>query len=270
MAFVNDDRVLDTTTSTGTGQAITLAGSPPTGFQSFASAMAINDYCHYCIVGGGEWEVGLGELSGSTTLMRRQVFSSSNADSLVNFSAGSKSVYITQPGHRKGTPVVFIFISTGQVVNTTTETSILGSGVGTRTFPGYSLFLGRTLRLQACGVISTASVPGTLRMRVKLGSTTILDTGAQTPGSSISSLVWKIDAVITVRAVGSVTTVIGQGIFEYQETAQAALKAWGMTNTAAINVDLTAEQTLDLTVEWSTSDSANDIRCTNCTVESLN
>lgn len=270
MAFVNDDRVLDTTISTGVGAAITLTGSPPTGFQAFASVMNVNDYCHYCIVAGAEWEVGLGELSGSTTLMRRQVYSSSNADALVDFSAGSKSVYITQPGHRKGTPVIFIFVSTGQVTNTTTESSVLGSGIGTLTFPGYSLFLGRTIRIQAYGILSTALVPGTLRIKIKLGTTVILDTGAQTPASSLTDLIWKIDAIITVRAVGSVTTVIGQGAFEHQTSALAAMLTWAMTNTAAINVDLTASQTLDVTAEWSTASASNDIRCTNCTVESLN
>lgn len=268
MAFVNDDRVLETTTIVGTGAA-TLAGAP-TGFQSFASAMATNDYCHYCIVAGAEWEVGLGELTSSTVLTRRQVYSSSNADALVSFSAGSKSVYITQPGHRKGTPVIFIFISTGQVANTTTEKSLLGSGIGTLTFPGYSLFLGRTIRLQAYGIISTALVPGTLRVKINLGTTVILDTTAQTPASSLVDLIWKIDAIITVRAVGSVTTVIGQGAFEHQTSALAAMLTWAMTNTAAVNVDLTTSQTLDVTVTWSTANASNDIRCTNCTVESLN
>ncbi len=267
--FVNDDRVLDTTTTVGTG-AITLAGSAPTGFQTFASAMAVNDYCSYCIVGGSEWEVGLGELTGSTTLTRRQVFSSSNSDALVSFSSGTKSVYITQSGHRKGTSVVFIFVSTGQVTNTTTESSVLGSGIGTLTFPANSLFLWRTIRLQACGILSTALVPGTLRIKVKLGTTVILDTAAQTPTSSIVDLIWKLDAVITVRAVGSVTTVIGQAAFEYQATALSAMAVWAMTNTAAINVDLTASQVLDVTATWNTANASNNIRCTNCTVESLN
>ena len=261
--------MLDTTRTVGTG-AIVLDNKSPTGFQAFASAIAINDYCYYCVVGGSEWEVGLGELTESTTLTRRQVYSSSNADALVSFSAGSKSVYITQPGHRKGTPVIFIFVSTGQVTNTTTETSVLGSGIGTLTFPGYSLFLGRTIRIQAYGILSTAAVPGTLRIKIKLGTTVILDTEAQTAPSSLADLIWKVDAIITVRAVGSVTTVIGQGAFEHQAVALAAMLSWGMTNTAAINVDLTTSQVLDVTVTWGTANASNDIRCTNCVVESLN
>lgn len=269
MAFVNDDRVLVTTTTTGTGN-IALGTSAPTGFQTFSAAMADNSYFHYCIVGGSEWEVGLGELAGANTLARRQVFSSSNADALVNFSAGTKSVFVTAAGNRKGTPYIFIAVATGQVVSSTTETSIIASGVGSLTFPANTLFIGRTLRIRACGVISTAAVPGTLRIRIKIGTNVILDTSAQTPTGSLTDMIWKLDAVITVRTVGSVDTVIGQGIFEYQATALAALVTWAMTNTTAINVALNAQQTLDVTATWSTSDASNNIRCTNCTVESMN
>jgi hypothetical protein len=89
------DRVKDTTTTTGTG-SITLAGSAPTGFRTFASAFgtAANNVA-YAIVAqsGGEWEVGIGTLSGSTTLARTRVLSSSNSNAAVNFSAGTKDVF---------------------------------------------------------------------------------------------------------------------------------------------------------------------------------
>jgi len=91
------DRVKDTTTTTGTG-SITLAGSAPTGFQTFAAALgtaAAN--VPYAIVGGSEWEVGFGTLSGSTTLARTKVTASSNGGAAVNFSAGTKDVFITIP-----------------------------------------------------------------------------------------------------------------------------------------------------------------------------
>jgi hypothetical protein len=92
------DRVKDTTTTTGTGN-ITLAGSAPTGFRTFASAYTTGtNYIPYCIVGGSEWEVGLGTLSAGTTLQRTRVTASSNAGALVNFSAGTKDVFVTIPG----------------------------------------------------------------------------------------------------------------------------------------------------------------------------
>lgn len=91
MAFISADRVKETTETTGTG-AITLAGASA-GYRSFASVMSTADTCHYCIVGNNEWEVGLGTYD--TTLARTTVIASSNSGSAVNFSAGTKDVFIT-------------------------------------------------------------------------------------------------------------------------------------------------------------------------------
>ena len=93
MAHISADRVQETTTTTGTG-AITLAGAG-TGYRTFASVMAASDTCYYTISGGAEWEVGLGTFN--TTLTRTTVYASSNAGAAVNFSAGSKDVFITAP-----------------------------------------------------------------------------------------------------------------------------------------------------------------------------
>lgn len=88
------NRVKDTTTTTGTGD-ITLAGSPPTGYQSFNAAFGTGVYFYYCIEGGSEWEVGRGHLSASTTLVRDNIYESTNSNNAVNFSAGTKNVFCT-------------------------------------------------------------------------------------------------------------------------------------------------------------------------------
>jgi hypothetical protein len=97
MAFVVKDRVKETTTTTGTG-TVTLAGAS-TGFQSFA-AIGDTNSTYYAIVAqtGTEWEVGVGTYTSSgTTLSRTIVLSSSNSGSLVNFSAGTKDVFVSYP-----------------------------------------------------------------------------------------------------------------------------------------------------------------------------
>jgi len=98
MALVLADRVQETTTTTGTG-TVTLAGAA-TGYQTFA-AVGDGNSTYYTIEGGTEWEVGIGTYTSSgTTLSRTTVISSSNAGSLVNFSAGSKNVFVTYPAAR--------------------------------------------------------------------------------------------------------------------------------------------------------------------------
>jgi hypothetical protein len=97
MALVLADRVQETTTTTGTG-TVTLLGAVQ-GFQSF-SAVGNGNTTYYTIAGQGtsEWEVGLGTYTSSgTTLSRTTVLGSSNAGSLVNFSAGTKNVFVTYP-----------------------------------------------------------------------------------------------------------------------------------------------------------------------------
>ena len=97
MALVVADRVKETTTTTGTG-TVTLLGAA-TGFQSF-SAIGDSNTTYYTIAAqtGSEWEVGIGTYTSSgTTLSRTTVLSSSNSGSLVNFSAGTKDVFVTYP-----------------------------------------------------------------------------------------------------------------------------------------------------------------------------
>ena len=98
MALVVKDRVQETSTTTGTG-TFTLAGAV-SGFQSF-SVIGNGNTTYYAIVGGSEWEVGLGTYTSSgTTLSRTTVLESSNSGSLVNFSAGTKNVFVTYPAEK--------------------------------------------------------------------------------------------------------------------------------------------------------------------------
>jgi len=96
MAFITADRVLDSSTSTGTG-AFVVSGTPAAGYRTFSAVMSVGDTCYYSIQGQttSEWEVGLGTYSSANTLTRTTVYSSSNAGSAVTFSAGTKNVFIT-------------------------------------------------------------------------------------------------------------------------------------------------------------------------------
>jgi hypothetical protein len=100
MALVINDRVKETSTTTGTGD-FTLAGAV-TDFESFNSGIGTANTTYYAIVNPGqnEWEVGLGTLSASTTLQRTTIISSSNSDAAVTFTSGSKDVFCTLPASK--------------------------------------------------------------------------------------------------------------------------------------------------------------------------
>ena len=100
MALVVKDRVRETTTTTGTG-TITLGGAA-TGFQSF-SVIGDSNTTFYTIqlANTNEWEVGVGTYTSSgTTLSRDTILESSNGGTAVNFSAGSKDVFVTYPAEK--------------------------------------------------------------------------------------------------------------------------------------------------------------------------
>ena len=98
MALVVKDRVQETTVTVGT-IALVLAGAV-SGFQSF-SVIGDGNTTYYAIVGGTEWEVGIGTYTAlGTTLSRDTILESSNGGTAVNFSAGTKNVFVTYPAER--------------------------------------------------------------------------------------------------------------------------------------------------------------------------
>jgi hypothetical protein len=112
MALVINNRVRETTSTTGTG-AVTLGGAVG-GFQTFAAGIGNDNTTYYAISinSESEWEVGLGTLNAdSSTLTRTTVLESSNSDAAVDFSAGSKEVFCTLPSEK----AVYLDASDNQV-----------------------------------------------------------------------------------------------------------------------------------------------------------
>jgi hypothetical protein len=102
MALVLNDRVKETTTTTGTG-TLNLAGAA-TNFETFVAGIGDGNTVYYAIVhqSAAEFEVGLGTVTDATpdTLSRATILSSSNSDSAVNFSSGTKDVFCTLPASK--------------------------------------------------------------------------------------------------------------------------------------------------------------------------
>jgi hypothetical protein len=134
MALVIKDRVQETTTTTGTG-TITLAGAV-SGFQSF-SVIGNSNTTFYSIVGGTEWELGIGTYTSSgTTLSRDTILESSNGGTAVNFSAGTKTVFCTYPAERS------VYVDGSSIVPGATATlpiSSGGTGSSTAAFSGSNI-----------------------------------------------------------------------------------------------------------------------------------
>ena len=99
MALVLKDRVKETTLTTGTG-SFALAGAV-TGYDSFGQ-IGNGNTTYYAIYldGGSEWEVGIGTYTSPSTLSRDTILASSNAGSVVTFSAGQKTIWCDYPAEK--------------------------------------------------------------------------------------------------------------------------------------------------------------------------
>ena len=151
MALVVNDRVKETSTTTGTG-TLSLAGAV-TGFETFVAGIGNSNTTYYSIVNeNGEFEVGLGTVTDATpdTLARTTVISSSNSDSAVNFSAGTKDVFCTLPASK-----AVIKDASGNIVanNGSALTNLNASNLASGTVPNARL----DAQLQDVAGLSTTS-----------------------------------------------------------------------------------------------------------------
>ena len=146
MALVINDRVKETSTTTGTG-TFDLAGAE-TGYEGFVTGVGTGNTTYYAIElnSANEWEVGIGTVTDAApdTLSRDTIISSSNSDAAVDFSIGTKNVFCTLPAKKTISPVMdaTTFVVTHN--STISEDQTLDSGVlagpvtitGTQTITG--------------------------------------------------------------------------------------------------------------------------------------
>ena len=174
MALVLNDRVKESSTTTGTG-TFDLDGVV-SGFEGFVAGIGTGNTTYYTIFNQGttEWEVGVGTVTDAATdtLARTTVISSSNGDAAVNFTSGTKDVFCTMPASK----VVYLDAS--------------GDPVGAAS-AGFALAMAVALQEK----IMAQDFRNTLARQIGTGDTTILTAG-------------NYDAVIGIRCCNVAATTI--------------------------------------------------------------
>ena len=160
MALVINDRVKETTTTTGTG-AVSLGGAV-TGFEAFSAGIGNSNTTYYAIVHQteDEFEVGLGTLDGdSSDLTRTTVISSSNSDSAVDFAAGTKDVFVTIPASKLVFEDVNNDATVGRNLTVTGDLTVSGDDItmGTNTAGNVLVADGTNFNSIAVGDLSAIS-----------------------------------------------------------------------------------------------------------------
>lgn len=146
------------------------------------------------------------------------------------------------------------------VTNTTAETTIIGTGVGTLSVPANGFSVGDSFRAVLGGVMNAGNNE-TIRIKLKSGSVILLDSGLQNLGSAVTDDVWSLNIDFTIRQLGAagVASIVSLGSFHYTKTNNASVQGFGFNVVNSTTFNTTISNTLDITVQWGSASTGNNI-----------
>jgi len=155
------------------------------------------------------------------------------------------------------------------IANSAAEATLLGTGVGTLTFPANFWVVGRTIRFEMHGNIASTGTP-TARVRLKMGATTLLDSTAITMTALAGTEEWDLVGLITCRSIGASGSLRANCFFTYEtgsgSTPVDRLFIAGTTTT----FNTTVSGAIDITFQWGTASALNTITSRLTAIEILN
>ena len=147
-----------------------------------------------------------------------------------------------------GASLFGLFSQTAQgttVTNTTTETDIIGAGVGTLTVPANTFKVGDAYHAKVGGTIS-AQNGDEITIRIKDGATVLASTGLISL-QAVTALAWEIEIDFTIRTIGVAGQIFTNGNFAYNRNT-GSLEGFVFSDVQTI--DTTVSNTLSITAEW--------------------
>lgn len=158
--------------------------------------------------------------------------------------------------------------TTQTVANTTTETTLFGSGTGTLTIPANRLEVGSVIVCDLAGVYSTKGSPvGNVTFRAKLGGTNVCVTATSSFfAANITNNSWHLWLLITCQSTGVSGGIIGQAMLGYSTGTVNGEFVQLPGSLTPITIDTTGTLALNVTFEWATADNSNSISCTSALV----
>lgn len=180
--------------------------------------------------------------------------------------------------HRADALPRLLYVATANktVGNTTTETSIIGTGIGSLTLPATAVEAlpvtttpfwhpGKTIRVRIMGYISQLVAGPNRTVKIYLGSTALGTVGPSTSATAVTNVGFLYEFLTTCRTTGATGTAYTQATLFHSGLGQNY-----MNSTSTVTIDTTAGAALDVKFTWGTADVSNTITSTNVTVEALN
>jgi hypothetical protein len=145
------------------------------------------------------------------------------------------------------------------ITGTTTESSLINGGVGTLSVPANGFNIGDSFRGVFGGVLNAANNQ-TIRVKIKTGAVILLDSGLQ-PITNITNNIFTLNIDFTIRTLGAagVASIVSLGSFHYTKTSNAAVEGFGFNTVNNTTFDTTIPNTLDVTVQWGSTNAGNSI-----------
>lgn len=145
------------------------------------------------------------------------------------------------------------------ITNTTSETSLIGNGVGTLSVPANVFNVGDSFRADMSGILSSLN-NANLTIKVKSNGVLLATSGIQTLPST-SSDIWELSLAFTIRNIGGAGTAeiltIGQFYDIKQSNNQQQGFAFQSSNITTFNT--TISNSLEITATWGSASSSNSI-----------
>lgn len=167
--------------------------------------------------------------------------------------------------------VIFTQAADKTLTNSTSETTLFGSGVGTLTLPANFFAVGKTIRLTISGIYSTPVGASSIVINVKYGSTVIATVTTSALASLGSGLGFWGCVLITCRTTGATGTVEVGGSVVYAAGAAGATATDYLNNGGATTtIDTTASAKIDITGTWDAATTSRSVTSIVGTAEVLN
>ncbi len=149
-------------------------------------------------------------------------------------------------------------VQSATITNTTTETSVIGSGVGSLTVPADTFLRGDSYHAKIGGVIS-AQNGDTIEIHIKTGSTVLASTGTISL-SPVTALGWELELDFTIASLTATGSMCTNGNFAYNRDT-GSLEGFVFQDVQTI--DTTISNTLDVTVTWGQAKTQDQIYSAN-------
>jgi hypothetical protein len=130
--------------------------------------------------------------------------------------------------------------------------------------PASTLQVGDEIEIEGFGYLSSKGTgPGNLTIKAKAGSVVLLTTGAMALPAGLANAGFWLRGRLRVCAVGATGKMAAQGWFQFENASNVpfckAMVNTGTGTSGQKTVDMTAAFTINITVQFSVSDSNNTI-----------